>query len=363
MASFSDVIPNIKKNRISIIAILAFAVALCCIFAFVGNNSEESSVSNDASILSASNYSSSEETVNGYGIYVDGYFVAAALTEDSALQALDSALDARVSSLGVADAQNSFTNSVDVVKGYYKSENFVDNIDKLIAEKVFDYSGTLLPVNLSVTSVTTYTEKVIIEHDVKTIYTDSMRDGAEKVISEGFDGEGIQTYEIISVNGVETSRGAVSLEVTTEVVDEVVRVGTRSDGMSTASIGSFIKPYDGHISSYMGPRWGTTHNGIDICKNGGCFRDPALAACDGVVVSAMDKGDGYGNCVIIDHGDGVVSLYAHLDEFCCEEGDIINAGDTVGLIGNTGYSFGPHLHFEIRIDGTPVNPLMFVDYE
>lgn len=364
MANISDNISFIKKNKISFIAIFAFAVALCCIFAFAGNNSSEGSISAGNIPAAAGNLPIVEATaINGYGIYADGHFVAAAPSLESAQAAIDYSLNAHVSELRINEnAISSFANSIEIVEGTYSSACFVDNISALLSSDVTNYCGELLPVTLSVKSVSTYSANVIIEHETKTIYTDALSDGKTDVISEGFDGEGVETYEIVSVDGEEISRTAVSIDVTTEAVSEIIRVGTRTDGIHTASIANFVKPYDGIISSYMGPRWGTIHNGLDICQNGGCFKDPAYAACGGVVINAKDSGNGYGKCVIIDHGNGITTLYAHLNSFSVEVGDIVEAGDEIGLIGSTGYSLGPHLHFEVRIDDVPVNPLYFVDY-
>ncbi|MBO5768257.1 MAG: M23 family metallopeptidase, partial [Clostridia bacterium] len=128
-------------------------------------------------------------------------------------------------------------------------------------------------------------------------------------------------------------------------------------------LAKFEKPYDGIITSYVGPRWGRTHNGLDIVADGrGCKGDPVYAAADGVVVRA-DWYGGYGNCVIIDHGDGIQTLYAHFSKITVKEGDVVKVGDEVGKIGSTGNSTGPHLHFEVHVDGEIVNPLIFVDYE
>lgn len=369
MAKELDVIPFFKKNRIAIIAVLAFVVAVCSVFVFAGNNSEEPAVSAESTVESeeSSQVVTEPTLLNGYGIYIDGYFVAAANTEEQAIALVSNALDARVQALNLdASANNSFLNSVSYVEGNYIESSFTESIVPNLNNKVTDYSGELLPVTLSVKTVTTYSENVVLDYDTKTYYTDGMKDGATDV-SQGFNGEGIQTYEVISVNGVESTRNPVSLQVITEPVDEVIYVGTRSDGEhSVASVMNFVEPYKPDrwiITSYMGPRWGTVHNGIDIARDGGCFGDPAYAACDGVVIKASDTGNGYGKCVIIDHGNGVTTLYAHFTKCLVEVGDVVKAGDEVGLIGSTGYSFGPHLHFEVRIDDVPVNPIMFVDYE
>lgn len=360
----------IKKYRISIIAVLAFAVALCCILACAGNKGGESSVSSEAA--SSETIVSEAAMLNGEGIYIDGSFVAAVASAADAENAISEVLSSRVYALGIdASSENGFINNIEIVSGEYAEDAFTDvkGIVSLlgkknaftVSSKVTDYKGDVLPVKLSVRSVATYNETVVIEHDTKTIYTDAMRDGVKNVLTQGYDGEGERTYQVVSVDGVMTSKEIVSLDVTVEPVSEVVRVGTRSNGINVASLGTFVKPYEGIITSYVGPRWGRNHNGLDIWTND-CAGKPAVAAADGVVVRA-DWYGGFGNCVIVDHGDGVQTLYAHFSSISVEVGDVVSAGDEVGRIGNTGNSKGAHLHFEVHVDGEIVNPLIFVDYE
>ncbi|MCH7788919.1 MAG: M23 family metallopeptidase [Acidobacteria bacterium] len=83
------------------------------------------------------------------------------------------------------------------------------------------------------------------------------------------------------------------------------------------------------------------------------------AAKSGVVLYAGWNG-GYGNAVVIDHGDGVTTLYAHQSELFVLAGDTVGSGDTIGAVGSTGLSTGPHLHFEVRINGFPNDPLLFL---
>ena len=83
-----------------------------------------------------------------------------------------------------------------------------------------------------------------------------------------------------------------------------------------------------------------------------------LAAAGGKVIMAKYYG-GYGNCIIVDHGGGMSTLYAHMSAYVAKEGDWVSAGQVIGKVGSTGNSTGPHLHFEVRINGSPVNPLSY----
>lgn len=116
-------------------------------------------------------------------------------------------------------------------------------------------------------------------------------------------------------------------------------------------------PTVGWISSPFGMRDGRPHEGIDIAADHGA---PIAAARPGRVVCAEPMGT-YGLVVIIDHGNGIRTLYAHASVLLVKPGDWVEEGQTVALVGSTGRSTGPHLHLEIRIDGQPVDPLLFLE--
>lgn len=356
----------LTKNRIIIIALLAFTVALCSIFAFAGNSNEAEDALSEASSLADNASSEVEakplENIQGIGIYVDGCFVAAVSDVSEAEAAFADALSKRVVLLGILDSGAEVNNSIEYVEGMYPENSFSSFKIDAVNGEITAYDGSSVNAKFAVRTVHTYTEEVVVDHDIKVIYTDALPDGATKVVNKGIDGEGVKIHSVVYVDGVEQSRDA-TLEVLTAPVDKTVKVGSRGDGKLQLSMGTFIKPYDGFITSYVGSRWGRTHKGIDIVAyEGSCFRDPAVAAANGVVIKAEYYG-GYGNCVVIDHGNGITSYYAHFDKICVKAGDKVSAGDVVGLIGSTGNSTGNHLHFEIRINDEVVNPLLFVDYE
>lgn len=117
--------------------------------------------------------------------------------------------------------------------------------------------------------------------------------------------------------------------------------------------GPFIWPAQGEISSYYGWRWGRNHDGVDIANDLGA---PVFAAKSGQVIWTGWQ-SGYGHTVMIDHGQGYVTLYGHLDQYETAPGQYVRAGQRIADMGSSGYSTGPHLHFEVRRNGTAVDPL------
>jgi murein DD-endopeptidase MepM/ murein hydrolase activator NlpD len=131
----------------------------------------------------------------------------------------------------------------------------------------------------------------------------------------------------------------------------------REQAAASGSSTAFRWPLTGRISSKYGSRWGSTHHGIDIAVPVGTS---VRAAASGKVTFSGTQ-SGYGKIIIIDHGNGVSTRYAHNSKLLVGVGDRIDAGDRIALSGNTGKSTGPHLHFEIRMNGRSVNPLNYLD--
>src|SRR5919204_1263024 len=122
------------------------------------------------------------------------------------------------------------------------------------------------------------------------------------------------------------------------------------------SASGFIWPVNGPVTSPFGMRWGRMHTGIDI---GASYGTAIRAAAAGRVVYSGWM-SGYGNLVAIDHGGGVSTAYGHQSSIAVGNGQVVSQGQTIGYVGCTGHCFGPHLHFEVRINGTPVDPLGYL---
>jgi murein DD-endopeptidase MepM/ murein hydrolase activator NlpD len=138
--------------------------------------------------------------------------------------------------------------------------------------------------------------------------------------------------------------------------------GDSNGGGQPSGGGPFLWPCSGNVGSGFGyrvhPISGTSrmHTGVDIgCANGA----PISAAGAGVVAEAGWRG-GYGNAVVIDHGNGLATLYAHQSSIAASAGQQVSSGQTIGYVGSTGYSTGPHLHWEVWVNGEPVDPMGYV---
>ena len=132
----------------------------------------------------------------------------------------------------------------------------------------------------------------------------------------------------------------------------------QAQGTSTGPVSSsgLIWPVSGPVTSGFGMRWGRMHMGIDIAVPSGTA---VHASAAGTVVYAGWNG-GYGLLVAIDHGGGLATAYAHNTSLLVSVGQTVEQGETIALSGSTGHSSGPHVHFEVRVDGVPVDPLLYL---
>lgn len=230
-------------------------------------------------------------------------------------------------------------------------------------------------VRVKVMKAETYYQKIPFEKVTRE--SSSMLKGTKKVSQEGQYGEKQITNLVTYINGVRTYSTVVSEKQTKAPVNEVTLVGTRSPysgyygSSSTPSYGysGFIWPTLGaySVSSHYGYRnpsisgWGF-HGGVDIVRGGPSSGIPVVASASGTVITAYAGYSGYGNTVLIDHGNGYQTRYAHMQwgSICVYPGQKVYQGQQIGRIGATGNATGPHLHFEILKNGSKVNPLPYI---
>ncbi|WP_249872300.1 M23 family metallopeptidase [Oceanobacillus saliphilus] len=195
-----------------------------------------------------------------------------------------------------------------------------------------------------------------LEFETEIIESDDMYKGEEKVKQHGKDGTKEVLYSIEKTNGKQTDKEVLQETVTKEPVKEIVMKGTKV--ISSTGTGNMVWPaVGGYISSHVGERWGKTHKGIDIARP---TNKNILAADNGVIESAGYNSGGYGNKIVINHNNGMKTIYAHLASIDVKVGQVVEKGSKIGVMGSTGNSTGIHLHFEVYKNGSLQNPTKYV---
>ncbi len=200
--------------------------------------------------------------------------------------------------------------------------------------------------------------KEIIEFETIKKETDEYYKGDTHLQQEGQDGIQIFEGEITKVGGEVTDRKETAeTETIREKKDKIILVGT-AERPKTAATGTFIMPIEHYVvTSEWGGRWGRLHEGMDF----GAPTGTPIYASDGGKVIKANFWSGHGLCVEIDHGNGVVTRYSHCSAVHVSIGDLVYQGQHIANVGNTGHSFGSHLHFEVRINDVSQNPRNYVN--
>lgn len=209
---------------------------------------------------------------------------------------------------------------------------------------------------MSVKTISTKVEKVAIPYQTEYVDDKTILVGNTKVKVKGVDGQKEVTTEVVSIDGKMQSATVLKEVTISEPVTEVIRKGTKK----RVATGTYIIPYNGTISSRFGWRIfrGSYdyHTGIDFAGPRGSL----IVASDGGTVTKAGWNGSYGYCVIINHGNGVQTLYGHCSKLLVSVGDKVAQGEAIGRVGSTGRSTGPHVHFEVRVNGKAVNPANYL---
>lgn len=212
---------------------------------------------------------------------------------------------------------------------------------------------TVLQPEVTVETVEHVTETESIEPITVIQKNGNMRAGESKVVREGKAGKKKVVYQLTKQNGYLMNEELLGEQVLEPSVPAIVMKGTKV--ILGEGTGRFAWPVSGaKLTSSYGTRWGRLHKGIDLVGN-----KTIMAADNGVVEFAGTK-SGLGNCVIINHKNGYQTTYGHMSKVTVKKGQVVEQGDKLGIMGNTGHSFGTHLHFEIKKNGSVQNPLKYL---
>ncbi|MBR2411541.1 MAG: peptidoglycan DD-metalloendopeptidase family protein [Clostridia bacterium] len=346
--------------------------------------------------------------VNGCGVYVDGELFAAVLSEAGAREVFDELLENKKS-----EKKNytvSFAQEIEFRQGIFSEKDITDT-EKLkallttgekqkaeytvkdgdtlssVADKFFMTEDRLRELNsleedssfpeagaelfvekgksiLSFREVRTEISLESVDYSKIEIESNALYSGSTRVLLSGKDGVDQVTSFVTFIDGEKVSSSEVSRLTVTEAVPERVQVGTKplDEAYSNSMGGIFLWPIVGAygINSDYGYRWGKLHAGLDLGMGGAAgtsLGKSIIAVAQGTVIVAGVHSS-YGYYVIIDHGNGLQTLYAHClaDSLMVVPGQTVVAGQPIARVGSTGYSTGPHLHFEVRVHGNRVNP-------
>lgn len=320
--------------------------------------------------------SSSDSIAQLVGLYVDGEFTGAVQDREELEDMLDS-IRAAYCDEDATNERAEFVQEITMIPGLYPVSTMMGTAalkEDLTAVPAMataaaageDADAPHAKLQVQVVRTISYTETV--DYETETVDDSQYYIGYEAVRTAGKEGERLVTAEVRLLDGVEQSRTILSTEITSAPVNKVIVRGAKKvnpnvsagDGVAT---GKFIWPLPSckMISSDFGGRWGTMHKGIDISGNG-VYGKEIIAADGGTVVEVNSSGygGGYGLYVIIDHGGGYRTVYAHCSATLVSVGQKVSQGQLIALVGNTGNSYGAHLHFEIRVNGVPQDPKSYL---
>ncbi len=267
--------------------------------------------------------------------------------------------------VALVDSEESAKDVMNQIKAEYKNEKTVDVKirEKTSTEGMELKNGDKKPEVLSedeaaeqmvlTNAVTVETKDVIVEgitEEYKTITnkTEELNLGESRVIQEGEDGFVLVTKEISRENGEATAEKIISKKTLVDAIPEIILQGTAGLSFPLDSL---------RVTSGFGGRWGRQHEGVDL----GMPEGSAIYAAKVGTVTYSGYCGGYGLLIKIDHGGGMETYYAHCSRLLAAEGDTVEAGTVIAEVGSTGNSTGPHLHFEVRINGRAEDPLKWLD--
>jgi murein DD-endopeptidase MepM/ murein hydrolase activator NlpD len=280
-------------------------------------------------------------------LLADGKEIAIVGSEAEGKQILDRLKEYYSSKSGVAVKESKIKNTITYSKKRYQLSKIQD-VDK-IAEGIIELNSKAKKPVITVEIVGRTESKQAVSPPITITYSNDIPVGQSRVQSGGKEGQKIVVKEVIIQNTKTISSKVVSEKVVTPAQEKIIVQGKKSVISKNVFLAS---PSRGAISSNFGMRWGRMHQGMDIAAPIG---EPIKAALDGTVTYAGWM-SGYGNFIKLKHLGGVETAYGHCSKINVKVGDSVKKGAKIGEVGNTGNSTGPHLHFEVLVNGQPKNP-------
>ena len=237
-----------------------------------------------------------------------------------------------------------------------KAANPNVDLESLKPGQVLELSAPEPVISVASTEIATYYENI----DFGTQYIDNalIYEGETEVKSDGVYGQNEIVASISRINGKEITKSIISTTKISNPIDQVLYRGTKPVPEKLGT-GTFIVPMKSYtVTSHVGWRWGRQHKGIDLANSTGT----KIYAADGGVVTFAGWENGYGYVVKIDHGGLYETVYAHCSKIIVSQGEKVYQGQNIALVGSTGNSTGPHLHFEIWYNKNYKDPEDYLDF-
>ena len=322
---------------------------------------------NDAQTISDKMIENSVDNLtHACGVYIDGEFICAVKNEADAKTVFNNILAPHETEAEQQGYVVSFAETIDYVQGLYRDDASVMWDASRLSSALTDNDSDEKLV--SIKKIITSSSIRDIEFETVTRRDATKYSGYRRVSQKGVNGSERVIKTQIYVDGVLQDTD-YSYETIKEPVDEIVTVGTKTSYngvyIGSASDKGFLWPAPSchYVSSAYGWRSRGWHQGIDLVKaGGGALGTPVIASKSGRVEVVQRSNSGYGYMVLINHGDGYKTRYAHMvrGSITVSVGDYVDAGQTLGKVGSTGNSTGPHLHFEVIYNGETYNPAIYI---
>lgn len=370
----------------------------------------------DAKVISDKMIKNSVDNLtNACGIYIDGNFICAVKNESDAKTVFYNILEPYEKRASEEGYVVGFAEDIDYIQGLYRDDESVmwdaskledtvlgrdgatstytvkdgDTLESIAVQfsstmdEISSLNGNMSDLGLTTgTSIVVPSNKIMVrikktvstsevrtvEFDTVTTHDVTKYSGYREVRQTGMDGTERVTTTRIYIDG-ELSETTYDYETIIAPVEEIVVVGTKTTYggvyIGSASSKGFLwpAPHCHYISSPYGWRSSGWHKGIDLCTgNGTAYGSRVIASRAGTVELIQRSSSGYGHMVLINHGDGYKTRYAHMvaGSICVSMGQRVEAGQTIGKVGSTGNSSGPHLHFEVIYNGENQNPTKYL---